>query len=190
MKVLAVNGSPRKDGNTEAMLMKLFEELNQAGIETEIVQVGGHLLAGCRACNVCGKRKDNRCVIKDDIVNELLQKMIAADGIILGSPTYFADVTTEMKAIIDRAGKVSRANGNLLRRKVGAAVVAKRRGGSIHAFDTMNHWFQVGEMIIVGSTYWNMGIGGEKQAVLEDQEGMETMANLGKNMAWLLGKLA
>jgi len=114
--------------------------------------------------------------------------MSEADGIILGSPTYFTDVTTEMKALIDRAGFVARANGEMFRRKVGAAVVAVRRAGSIHAFDTLNHFFLVSQMIVPGSSYWNVGIGRDKGEVEDDEEGIQTMRVLGENMAWLLKK--
>lgn len=189
MKVVAFNGSPRKDGNTFHMIGRVFETLNVQGIETELVQVGGNLIHGCTACYQCGKNQDGRCVIDNDLVNDCIQKMVEADGIILGSPTYFADVTPELKALIDRAGFVTRSNGALLRRKVGAAVIAVRRGGEIHPFDTINHFFLINEMIVPGSCYWNMGFGREKGDVEQDEEGMKTMTLLGENMAWLLKKL-
>jgi multimeric flavodoxin WrbA len=189
MKVVAFNGSPRKDGNTAALIAHALRALEQEGIETELVQLAGTKLQGCRACRGCFRNQDQRCVVKDDVLNDCVQKMIAADGIILGSPTYFADLTAEMKALIDRSGYVALANGRLLRRKVGAAVVAVRRAGSIHVFDSINHFFLIGEMIVPGSTYWNMGIGREKGEVQEDAEGVRTMETLGRNMAWLLKKL-
>jgi multimeric flavodoxin WrbA len=135
------------------------------------------------------KNKNRRCVIDDDIANTCIQKMAEADGIILGSPTYFTDVTSEMKALIDRAGFVARANGDLLRRKVGAAVVAVRRCGAIHTFDTLNHFFFIGQMVVPGSCYWNVGIGRDIGEVERDEEGMKTMQVLGENMAWVLKKL-
>lgn len=190
MKVIAFNGSPRRGGNTECLINHVFAALQEAGVETELVQVGGQLLAGCKACYHCFQTKDGRCVQDADPVNEWAEKMIAADGIILASPTYFADVTPELKALIDRAGFVTRASGGLLRRKVGAAVVAVRRAGEIHAFDTINHFFLINEMVIPGSSYWNVGIGREKGEVEQDEEGVRTMRVLGENMAWLLGKLA
>ncbi len=137
----------------------------------------------------CLKAKNKRCANDDDKMNEYIEKMIAADGILLGSPTYFADVSTEIKALIDRAGYVSRVNGGLLRRKVGAAVVAMRRAGSVQAFDTMNHLFTISEMIIPSYSYWNIGVGLKPGDVKDDQEGMETMRILGENMAWLLKKI-
>ncbi|MBN1224764.1 MAG: flavodoxin family protein, partial [Candidatus Aminicenantes bacterium] len=146
-------------------------------------------IRGCLACYKCAQNKDRQCSVKDDVLNECVAKMIAADGIILGSPTYFTDVTTEMKALIDRAGLVTRGNGDLLRRKVGAAVVAVRRAGSLHVFDTLNHFFFISQMIVPGSNYWNVGIGRNIGEVEKDEEGLRTMKILGENMAWLLKKL-
>ncbi len=188
MKVVAFNGSARKDGNTAILIRQVFSELEKEGIETEMVQLAGQTIRGCTACTQCFKNKDRRCVIDSDIANDCIAKMLEADGIILGSPTYFADVTTEMKALIDRAGFVAKANDEMFQHKVGAAVVAVRRGGSIHAFDTMNHFFLIGQMMIPGSCYWNMGFGLQKGHVEEDEEGLRTMQTLGRNMAWLLKK--
>lgn len=189
MKVVAFNGSPRKEGNTATLIKYVFEELEKEGIETELVHIGGKKTIGCTACMKCYKNKDRRCVFNDDLVNECIVKMIDADGIILASPTYFTDITTEMKALIDRAGFVSKANGDLFRRKVGAAVVAVRRAGSLHAFTTMNNFFTISQMIIPGSTYWNIGVGGAPGDVQKDEEGIRTMQTLGQNMAWLMKKL-
>ena len=189
MKVTAFNGSPRKDGNTAALIKHVFEALQAEGIETELVQVGGNLIHGCKACFGCFEKKDGRCVVRDDIVNDCIAKMRESDGILLASPTYFADITPELKALIDRAGFVSMANGRFLKRKVGAAVLAVRRAGSVHAFDTINHLFLICEMIVPGSCYWNMGFGREKGAVENDEEGVRTMKVLGENMAWLMKKL-
>ena len=189
MKVTAFNGSARKDGNTAIMIRAAFVELEKAGIETELIQLAGKNIRGCTACGKCFDNKNKKCVVDNDIVNMCIAKMLDSDGIILGSPTYFADVSTEMKALIDRAGFVARANSDMLRRKVGAAVVAVRRAGSIHAFDTMNHFFLIGQMIIPGSIYWNMAIGRAIGEVAQDEEGLRTMQVLGENMAWLLKKL-
>jgi len=189
MKVVAFNGSARKDGNTALLIRKVFGELEAAGIETELVQLAGKPVRGCTACMQCWEKKDRQCVIKNDIVNQALEKMIAADGIILGSPTYFADVTAEMKALIDRCGMVNRANGDLLARKAGAGVVAVRRGGSMHALQTLQNFFLIGQMIIPGSSYWNICFGRNIGEVEGDEEGMRTMATLGSNLAWLLEKL-
>ena len=190
MKVVAFNGSPRKDGNTKLLLEAVCHELQKDGIETEIVSLAGKTLRGCRACYKCFDKKDGHCSIKTDVVNECIDKMVQADGILIGSPTYFADVTSETKALIDRAGFVAKANDNHLARKAAAAVVAVRRAGAIHAFDTINHLFTISEMIIVGSSYWNIGFGREPGEVSSDKEGLETMQRLGHNMAWLLKRTA
>lgn len=189
MQVLAINGSARRDGNTALMVREVFSVLEKEGIATELVQLAGETLRGCIACYQCFARKDRRCAVTGDLVNDCIEKMVAADGIILASPTYFADITTELKAVIDRAGMVARANGNMLRRKVGAAIVVARRGGEIHAFDSINHFFFIEEMIVPGSNYWNMGLAREIGEVAKDEEGMGTMRQLGENMAWLLKKL-
>ncbi|MHC4084268.1 MAG: flavodoxin family protein [Planctomycetota bacterium] len=189
MKVIAFNGSARKDGNTAVLIKQVFSELEKQDIETEMIQFSGQKMRGCIACYKCFENKDQRCSVKDDVVNDCIEKMLQADGIILGSPTYFADVSSELKALIDRAGLVARANGDMFRRKVGAAVVAVRRAGSIHAFDSINHFFLISQMIIPGSSYWNVGIGRKIGDVDKDEEGLETMATLGRNMAWLLKKI-
>ncbi|MFH0917893.1 MAG: flavodoxin family protein [Candidatus Omnitrophota bacterium] len=189
MKVIAFNASVRKDGNTAILIKQVFKELESSKIKTELVQLSGQKICGCIACGQCSITKNNKCALTDDLVNEYIIKMAQANGIIIGSPTYFADCTAGAKALIERAGMVSRANNNLFKRKVGAAVVAVRRGGAIHAFDSINHFFTIGEMIIVGASYWNVGIGREIGQVANDQEGLETMSNLGKNMVWLLEKI-
>jgi multimeric flavodoxin WrbA len=189
MKVIAFNGSPRKEGNTAALIKYVLKELEKEGIETEIIQIGGKSIHGCIACGKCSENKDKKCVIEKDIVNECIGKMLEADGIILASPTYFADLTPELKALIDRAGFVAKANDSMFRRKVGAAVVAVRRAGSIHVFDSINHFFTISQMIIPGSSYWNIGIGRAEGDVEKDEEGIQTMQTLGQNMAWLLKKL-
>lgn len=189
MKVVAFNGSARKDGNTAILIKHVLGELETEGIETEMVQLAGTGIHGCTACGRCFENKDRRCVVTNDVLNDCLDKMLTAEGIVLGSPTYFADVSTETKALIDRAGFVARANDDMFRRKVGAAVIAVRRAGSIHAFDTINHFFTISQMIIPGSRYWNMGFGLEKGDVESDEEGLETMQVLGRNMAWLIKKI-
>ena len=190
MKIIGINGSPRREGNTSHMLATLFETLNAEGIETELLQVGGTDIRGCRSCYACIRNKDRHCSSTGDVFNDIFEKLVAADGMVLASPTYFADITPELKALIDRAGFVSRANGGLFRHKVGAGVISLRRGGGIHAYDTINHLFQICQMFIVGSTYWNLGFGGrEGDEVLQDNEGLENMRDLGHSMALLLRKL-
>ncbi|WP_048059178.1 flavodoxin family protein [Methanococcus vannielii] len=189
MKVVAFNGSPRLDGNTSILIEKVLKELKNEGIKTEHVHVAREKMRGCTACYKCFETKDNKCVILGDILNSFIEKMVESDGIILGSPTYFTDVTTEMKALIDRAGFVAKANGDILKRKIGAAVVSFRRAGSIHTFDTLNHFFSINQMITVNSSYWNVGMGLKKGEVNNDSEGLHTMEVLGQNMAWVLNKL-
>ena len=185
MKAIAINGSPRPGGNTEIMLKKVLEPLEAAGWSTEYRQIGGKPVRGCLACFKCVEKKNGRCVIEGDVVNEYLELMYAADAIILGSPTYFADVTAELKALIDRAGFVALANGGAFSGKIGAAVVAVRRGGGTHVFDTINHLFLISSMIVPGSLYWNLGMGLDKGDVLNDDEAMKNMSHLGQTIAWL-----
>ena len=189
MKVVAFNGSPRKDGNTTVLIGHVLKVLEEEGIETELIQLAGAQIHGCNACRACYKTKNERCVIEDDKVNEYVQKMKGADGIILGSPTHFSMMTPVMKALIDRTGYVARANRHLFKRKIGAAVVAVRRAGGIPTFDGINHFFLINQMIVPGSSYWNIGIGGKKGEVETDKEGIRTMEDLAKNMAWLIKKL-
>ena len=172
MKVVAFNGSARKGGNTSILINLVLDELQKEGIETELFQFAGKKIRGCVACMKCFENKDQRCANKDDVLNECLEKMIEADGIILGSPTYFSNVSTEIKALIDRAGLVSIANGHMLKRKVGAAVVAVRRAGSVSVFDAINYFFFINQLIVPGSIYWNMGFGLDKGDVEKDEEGI------------------
>jgi multimeric flavodoxin WrbA len=190
MKVTAFNGSPRTAGNTSILIGHVFKALQNEGIETELVQIGGQILQGCIACYQCFDRKDQRCALNDDCVNTCIEKMRESDGIIIASPTYFAALTPETKALIDRCGMVSRANGDMFKRKAGAAVVAGRRAGAINVFDTISHFFTIGQMIIPGSNYWNIGVGRNIGDVEQDEEGLNIMRVLGENMAWLLKRIA
>jgi multimeric flavodoxin WrbA len=185
MKAIAINGSPRSGGNTEIMLKKVLEPLEAAGWSTEYLQIGGKPVRGCIACLKCFEKRNGRCIIEKDDMNNYLEKIYAADAVILGSPTFFADVTPELKALIDRAGFVALANGGTLRGKIGAAVVAVRRGGATHVFDTINHMFLLSSMIVPGSIYWNLGMGLDKGQVLGDEEAMRNMSHLGQVIAWL-----
>lgn len=189
MKVLAINGSARKDGNTELLINMVFEELHGEGIETEMVQLSGQVIEPCKACWACGGK--GNCVHKKDLFQEIYEKMIQADGILLGSPVYTANISANMQAFLERASVVGDMNRseNLLRHKVGAAVTAARRGGALNALDAMTHFFMLQDMFIVGSSYWPMAYGRMPGEVKEDQEGMETMKNLGQNMAYLLKAL-
>lgn len=185
MYALAVNGSPRKEGNTELLLREVLKELQGSGWTTELVKVGGTAIRGCIACQKCFENKDNECAFKKDKFNDVFAKMLKADAIILGSPTYFAAVSADLKALIERAGYVAYANDHAFSGKIGAAVVAVRRGGATHVYDTINHMFQMSRMIIPGSTYWNMGFGLGKGEVLQDEEGLANMRHLGKCIDWL-----
>lgn len=189
MKVLGINGSARKDGNTAIIVNKVFVELNKQGIETELIQFAGQVIEPCKACWACQGQKN--CVHRKDIFRETFDKMMEADGILLGSPVYSANISASMQAFLERAAVVCDMNRGSLNNKykVGASVVALRRGGALSAVDAMNHFFMNQEMIIVGSTYWNMVYGQMPGDVLKDEEGLKNMQNLGENMAYVLHKL-
>jgi multimeric flavodoxin WrbA len=185
MKAIAINGSPRPGGNTEIMLKKVLEPLEAAGWSTEYRRIGGKPVRGCMACFKCFEKRNGRCAVEKDGMNDYLEQIYAADAVILGSPTYVTDVTSELKALIDRATLVALANGGALKGKIGAAVVAVRRGGATHVFDTINHMFLMSAMIVPGSIYWNLGMGLDKGDVLGDEEAMRNMNHLGQTIAWL-----
>lgn len=187
MKVLAFNGSPRQ-GNTAAALRIVLEILEREGIETETIQLGGSGIKPCKSCFKCFERRDGFCS-QDDVLNPWLEKVYEADGILIGSPVYFAGVTSEVKAFIDRVGLCAMSGGYRLKRKVGAAVIAARRQGAVSTFNQINSLFALNQMIIPCSIYWNFGMGMEPGEVLKDEEGVETFQVLGENMAWLLKKL-
>jgi len=186
MKVVGFNGSPRNNGNTFILISHVFRELEKEGIETELMQLSAKEIHGCIACYKCFENKDQQCAVKNDAANEYIEKIIHAQGLILGSPTYFSDVTAEMKALIDRAGFVSRANGNLYSNKVGLALVVMRRSGAFHALDTMNHFLLGAQMIVPGH---GIGLGRDRGDVEKDEEGIQLVEGLGQRMAWLLKKL-
>lgn len=189
MKVVLFNGSPRKEGNTFQLLNLVMKELKAAGVECEYIWIGMEKLRGCTACGKCIETKDKKCALTDDKMNDYIDKIIKADGIIIGSPTYFSDLSVNTKALIERAGYVCRVNNDILKYKLGAAVVAVRRAGAMHVFSSINAFFLINQMIVVGSSYWNVGIGREAGEVLKDEEGVTTMKNLGKNFAFVLKKL-
>jgi multimeric flavodoxin WrbA len=189
MKVLGINCSPRKGGNTELLIKEVFKALEKEGIKTELFQIGGKKVSGCIACMKCKKKKDGFCHQKNEVINSCIKKMVKADAIIIGSPVYNADMSGDAKAFMEVSSYALGSAGKPLKYKPGAAVIAVRRAGAIHAFDSINHFFLINEMIIPGSSYWNIGIGREKGEVLKDEEGMKTMRVLGENMAWLLDKI-
>lgn len=186
MKVVAFNGSPRKDGNTSTLIETLFGELNKAGIESELIQLSEKKLHGCIACYKCFENRDRRCAVTNDAANEYIEMMENAQGIVLGSPVYYCDVTPEMKALIDRTGFVSRANPGIYGNRIGAALVAVRRAGAVRSLDTMNHFLLGSEIIIAGQC---VGVGFDKGDVKKDKEGIQTAQALGKRMAWLMEKM-
>jgi multimeric flavodoxin WrbA len=187
INVLAINGSPRKDGNTSILIRQVLTELENEGIRTETIQLGGKKIHGCTACMKCFENRDGKCVIDDDLVNTCISKMRVADGIILGSPVYFLDVTSEMKALIDRAGFVSFANGLLFRNKIGNATVAVRRTGASRTADSMLHFLLANEIIVPGLPV--TGIGRDIGDVLKDEEGIARAKSLGQTMAHLVNHL-
>lgn len=190
MKVVAFNGSPRANGNTAQGIHIVLAELKKAGIETEMIQLGGRKVFGCLACGKCWETRNNRCIRQDDEMNAFIEKIQAADGIIIGSPTYFSNVSPEVKALIDRCGFVAKANGgDLLRGKAGAAVVSVRRAGSTFTYAAINFFFGIAEMVIPSSSYWNMTLALEPGDIQKDDEGIQTFQTLGRNMAGVLKKL-
>ncbi len=189
MKVVAFNGSPRVVGNTHQALEIVLAELRKEGIKTELMDICREELRPCRACGTCGRKMNERCVMEDDRLNEYVQMMKAARGIIIGSPVYFGGMTPQTKALIDRAGYVARANGDMFRRKVGAAVAINRRAGALETFNEINKLFLISQMIVPGSSYWNVGTAHRPGDIAADEEGVRTLNTLGQNMAWLIKKL-
>ena len=190
MKVVAFSGSARKGGNTAMLLTRVLAALEAEGIDTELVEMAGRKAQGCTACMKCREIKDRRCHGRNDFINECIAKADEADGVLIGSPVYFADVSAETKALIDRLGYVARGNPGMMERKVGAGVVAVRRAGAIHALDTITHFLLLSQMLVPGASYWALGIGGPVGAVADDAEGLATMDSLGTNIAWLLEQTA
>lgn len=182
MKVVAINGSARKSGNTDILIGRILEKLHAAGIETEALQLADNIIQPCRACFACGGKEN--CVHRQDGFQTIFEKMKAADGILLGSPVYSANISANMQAFLERAAVVCDMNPGLLKHKLGACLVTARRGGALNAVDAMNHFFLNHEMFVVGSTYWNMVYGQMPGDVLNDQEGLATMDDLAENMIW------
>jgi multimeric flavodoxin WrbA len=186
VKVVAFNGSPHKEGNTYSALKAVIDELEKQGITTEIIHMGHKAIRGCTACYKCVENKDEKCSLKDDDVNEWIQKIKEADGIILGSPVHYSAISATLKAFLDRAFYVASANGGLFRHKVGASVLAVRRSGGLPAFNQLNNYILYAEMLMPSANYWNVAHGSVPGELLQDEEGLQIMRVLGKNMAWLL----
>jgi len=188
MKAVALCGSPRKGGNTESLLRRCLAGLEKEGIAGQLVRVGGRPIKPCTACAACVKNQDKACVLKDGDFDEIFALMLDADIIVVGSPVYFGSATPEIMALLHRAGYVSRANGNLFSRRLGAAVSVARRAGQNFTFAQLLYWFLINDMIVPGSTYWNVGIGRAPGDVETDDEGLATIDRLAENLAWLAGK--
>jgi len=191
MKVLGISGSPRAGGNTDILVKSALDILAKEGIETDFLSLAGRPVQPCTACRGCGKGPTIRCVQDDPAFDGVIERIVEADGLLVGSPVYFGSATPQLMALLDRVGYVNRNNPvkRFLRRKVGAAIVVARRAGHNFTFAQLNYFFLLSEMIVPGSTYWNVAFGREKGEVEKDTEGMETVHNLAENMAWLLKRL-
>lgn len=189
MKVVVINGSPKEKGNTGLALEKAVQALEGAGVSCAVLHVGNQPIRGCIACGQCGKNQDERCAQKDDKVNDWIQVMKEADGILVGTPVYYSGMAGTLKCFLDRAFFVAGANGGMFRHKVGAGVAVARRSGGTATFDQLNKYFLISEMVVPGSNYWNVGHGGKPGDISQDEEAMQIMEILGENMAWLIQSL-
>jgi multimeric flavodoxin WrbA len=189
MKVVAFNGSPHPDGNTAQAIEIVLKQLQDEGIVTEMIQIGGKKVYGCLGCRKCAELKNKKCIRTDDEMNYYIDKMIEADGIIIGSPVYTSNVTTEVKALIDRSNFVAKANDFMFRGKVGAPVVVATKAGATFAYSAIDLMFGISQMVTIGSIHWNMALGKMPGDIWKDEEGIRTFQVLGKNMAWLLKKV-
>ena len=189
MKAIAICGSPRKDGNTEILMNKCLEKLSGSGIESKMISLRGKTITPCIACGSCGKTKDKTCAIKDDDFHPIFEEMLDADIIIVGSPVYFGSATAQTSALLDRAGYVSRSNGNLLSRKIGGPVAVARRAGENFTYAQLMFWYTINDMMVVGSTYWNVGLALHPGDINEDKEGIATIERFAENLIWLADKI-
>jgi multimeric flavodoxin WrbA len=189
MKVLGISGSPRRGGNTDILIHTALEVMAAEGLETEFLSLADHPVLPCTACGGCFTGEGGRCVQKDPAFDGMIEKFAAADGILIGSPVYFGSATPQMMSLLDRVGYVARRRPELLRRKAGAAIVVARRAGQNFTFAQLNYFFLIAEMIVPGSTYWNVAVGHKPGEVRNDAEGISTVQTLGKNMAWLIKKI-
>jgi multimeric flavodoxin WrbA len=189
VRVLGIAGSPRRDGNTEILMKTALGVLAEEGLQTEFLSLADRPIKPCVACRGCFASDTIRCVQEDPAFEGILDKFSQADGILVGSPVYFGSATPQIMALLDRVGYVARKHPQLLRRKAGAAIVVARRAGQNFTFAQLNYFFLISEMIVPGSTYWNVAFGREKGEVENDAEGMETVKNLARNMAWLMKRI-
>jgi multimeric flavodoxin WrbA len=190
MKVLGISGSPRSGGNTDILVKLALEVLEEQGVITEFISLADRPIKPCMACAGCVKSDKLGCVQEDPAFEGMVERFVESDGVLVGSPVYFGSATPQTMALLDRVGYVARSNGNFLRRKVGAAIVVARRAGQNFTFAQLNYFFLIAEMIVPGSTYWNVAFGREKGEVKNDQEGLDTVRRLAENMGWLMKKLA
>jgi multimeric flavodoxin WrbA len=188
MKALAICGSPREGGNTEFLLKRCLARLATGGIRGELAQLQGLTLHGCRACMTCRSRPDPVCAIDDDFA-PIFEKMLEADILIVGSPVHFGSATPETMAVLDRAGYVSRGKGNLLSRKLGGPVVVARRAGHNFTYAQLLMWYMINDMVVPGSSYWNVAFGREVDEVRNDSEGLQTIDRFADNLIWLAERL-
>jgi len=189
MKAIAICGSPRTKGNTELLLESCLAKLREAGIESELITLSDKRVEPCRGCAACRQLKNGTCIQKDDDFHAIYAKMLEAGIIIVGSPVYYGSATPQIMSLLDRAGYVSGANGRLLSRKIGGPVVVARRAGQNFTYAQLMYWYIINDMIVAGSTYWNIAFGREKGQVLEDEEALRTVERFAENLAWLAGKL-
>jgi multimeric flavodoxin WrbA len=190
MKAIAINGSARPNGNTFILLRTCLEVLEAAGIEGELIQLSENPIRPCKACGTCFNRRDNTCIIQEDAFQQAYDKMRAADIILLGSPVYFGSATADLTALLDRAGYVGRANGNVFARKLGGPIVVARRAGQNFTLAQLLFWFMIMDMVVPGSSYWNIGFGRLQGEVNEDREGIDTVRHFAENLVWLMEKIS
>lgn len=189
MKAIAICGSPRKGGNTQILLTRCLENLKRSGIDVELVSLLDKTVKPCVACGMCGQRKDGTCSIKDDDFHKIFDSMVKADIIIVGSPVYFGSATPQTMALLDRVGYVSRSSGNLLSRKIGGPIVVARRAGQNFTYAQLMYWFMINDMVVPGSSYWNVAFGRAAGEVEDDEEALNTIDRFSENLSWLASKL-
>lgn len=189
MKAVLICGSPRKGGNTESMLERCAQGLSASGIETEIIRLAGKTIEPCTACARCKENRDLRCSVRRDDFHPCFEAMLSADIIIVGSPVYFGSATPQLMALLDRAGYVSRANGNPLSRKIGGPLAVARRAGHNFTLAQLLYWYLIMDMIVPGSTYWNMATARDPGDLADDAEALSTLDRFVENIAWVAGRL-
>jgi multimeric flavodoxin WrbA len=188
MHAVAICGSPRKNGNTETLLRRCLDGLAAKGITGDLISLRDKTIKGCRACAICSRNRDKQCNTKDDDFHPIFAEMQKADILVVGSPVYFGSATPEMMALLDRAGYVSRANGHLFSRKLGGPIAVARRAGHNFTYAQLMFWFTINDLIVPGSTYWNVGLAGLPGKITEDEECLRTIDRFAENLAWLAEK--